>query len=142
MRIDVITIAKCEPPIGTPYLAVSVMVYGCTDIGEAVKAIKNTEPKGETWQAFIDLKEQNDYQAKSLKAARIKYEGLLERYKACESDYQLAFDKWTGGKKRITELQEENETLMHNNRELLHQLNTIGNNICKLANDLDDYVPF
>jgi len=147
MKIEVTSIGRL---VNGNHMA-SVIVFDADNGVEAKKAIENTEPKGETWQAFSDMKRVNEKLGSKITSMKIASRDLKEQNEKLGSkitSMEIASDAQHLANMNLQlanrDLKEENETLMHNNKELLHQLNTIGNNICKLANDLDDtnYVPF
>ena len=138
MKIDVITTAKCEPAIGTPYIAASVRVYGA-DAAAAVQAIEFVHDEGEV--VYADAYERVRDERDNLRAQvrHLDVENAKLRERVDKLIFSLANAHGETG-----DLGAENARLIERNRELQSQLNTIGNNICKLANDLDDtnYVPF
>jgi len=122
MKIEVTNIGRLA---NGSYMA-NVIVFDADSKAEAVQAIESTGSQ--------------DMEMKVGILEGINAE-LREKNKTLKEDFDFASDAWRKGKKRITELQEENETLMHNNRELQSQINHLGNSITK-ALYRTSYVPF
>jgi len=125
----------------------SVIVFDADNGVEARKAIENTgkEEQHKRHAAYIahesEIERLEEQQNGAIMYWKERYQELQEENKCLKADFEFATDAWRKGKKSITELQEENETMMHNNRELQSQINYLGNTITKALYETS-YVPF